>query len=73
MVVTYIGRMKQTDTLVVKMTPELKDALFAMVKAENDSNPFFKLSASEYARRAIVEKLTREARAELTGRPCNDA
>jgi hypothetical protein len=52
--------MKQNMTLVIKMTPELKEALFSAVEAENAANPYFKLSASEYARRAIVERLIGE-------------
>jgi hypothetical protein len=57
---TYILHMKQSMTLVVKMTPDLKEAL--MIAAEHSSTPWMKVSASEYARQAIIEKLTRDAK-----------
>jgi hypothetical protein len=51
--------MKQTQTLVLKVTPDLKEAL--MTAAVNSSTPWVRMTASEYVRRAIIEKLEREA------------
>jgi uncharacterized protein (DUF1778 family) len=52
-------RMKQTQTLVLKVTPDLKEALTAA--AQHSSTPWVRMTASEYVRRAIIEKLEREA------------
>jgi hypothetical protein len=58
---TYISRMKQTqtETLVLKVTSDLKKAL--MTAAEQTSTPWVRVTASEYVRRAIIEKMQREA------------
>jgi hypothetical protein len=54
--------MKQSATLVLKLTPDLKEAVFWA--AEHSTTAWVKVSAAEYVRRAIVEKLERDANVE---------
>jgi hypothetical protein len=47
----------QSEALVVMMTPELKEAVMGAAKGDT----WQKMSASEFARQAIIEKLKRDS------------
>ncbi len=55
---TYVYVMKQSERLVVLMTPDLKAAVEAAAKASSDA--WQRMSTGEYARQAIIEKLKRD-------------